>query len=166
MRTTDKTRPTHNLVAYLHLSKKHSIPISLFLALQDESKFIVMTLLIVNKNIQSSESTLWIRTKVASIPSHYPRDDRSVKMIESSENIEFRDYADESQLEHVMKLVTTDLSEPYSSTCTVLVGSKVGAKPPVTVWNRFIGMRGHHSKHRQSHGSVCPILFEKNCAFV
>jgi hypothetical protein len=31
-------------------------------------------------------------------------------------SIEFKDYKDESQLEHVMKLVTTDLSEPYSST--------------------------------------------------
>lgn len=55
-------------------------------------------------------------------------------MRESSEEIEFRDYADESQLEHVMKLVTTDLSEPYSSTftqregnfCAVPVGSKNG----------------------------------------
>lgn len=30
-------------------------------------------------------------------------------------NIEFQDYCDESQLGHVMKLVTADLSEPYSS---------------------------------------------------
>ena len=29
--------------------------------------------------------------------------------------IEFQDYKDESQLEHVMKLVLQDLSEPYSS---------------------------------------------------
>lgn len=34
----------------------------------------------------------------------------------SENNIEFKDYKDESQLEHVMKLVLQDLSEPYSST--------------------------------------------------
>ena len=32
------------------------------------------------------------------------------------DDIEFVDYVDESQLEHVMKLVLQDLSEPYSST--------------------------------------------------
>jgi hypothetical protein len=31
------------------------------------------------------------------------------------EGIEFVDYANESQLEHVMDLVSRDLSEPYSS---------------------------------------------------
>lgn len=40
------------------------------------------------------------------------------------EGIEFVDYADESQLEHVMDLVSRDLSEPYSSkylySCIVL----------------------------------------------
>lgn len=34
----------------------------------------------------------------------------------SASKIEFKDYKDESQLEHVMKLVLQDLSEPYSST--------------------------------------------------
>jgi peptide alpha-N-acetyltransferase len=33
-----------------------------------------------------------------------------------SNQIEFQDYMDESQLDHVMQLVTKDLSEPYSST--------------------------------------------------
>ena len=33
----------------------------------------------------------------------------------SLDDIEFVDYVDESQLEHVMKLVLQDLSEPYSS---------------------------------------------------
>jgi hypothetical protein len=36
-------------------------------------------------------------------------------MTNSSSSVEFKDYEDESQLEHVMKLVTKDLSEPYSS---------------------------------------------------
>lgn len=31
-------------------------------------------------------------------------------------SFEFADYVDETQLEHVMKLVLQDLSEPYSST--------------------------------------------------
>lgn len=33
----------------------------------------------------------------------------------SKNEIEFRDYMNESQLDHVMQLVTQDLSEPYSS---------------------------------------------------
>jgi hypothetical protein len=36
------------------------------------------------------------------------------------DEIEFIDYVDESQLEHVMKLVIQDLSEPYSSTLSLL----------------------------------------------
>jgi hypothetical protein len=33
-----------------------------------------------------------------------------------TKSFEFADYVDETQLEHVMKLVLQDLSEPYSST--------------------------------------------------
>ena len=40
---------------------------------------------------------------------------RQEKLISASEDIEFVDYEDETQLEHVMKLVIQDLSEPYSS---------------------------------------------------
>jgi hypothetical protein len=34
----------------------------------------------------------------------------------AAEDIEFVNYENEAQLEHVMNLVTKDLSEPYSST--------------------------------------------------
>ena len=36
-------------------------------------------------------------------------------------DILFVDYKDESQLDHVMKLVIQDLSEPYSSECKILI---------------------------------------------
>jgi hypothetical protein len=35
--------------------------------------------------------------------------------VEESEDVVFQDYVDESQLEHVTRLVERDLSEPYSS---------------------------------------------------
>eukprot|EP00980_Cylindrotheca_fusiformis_P009497 scaffold2076_cov106-Cylindrotheca_fusiformis.AAC.6 len=79
---------------------------------------------------------------------------------ESNSTIEFQDYMDESQLDHVMKLVTKDLSEPYS---TVDNGKPIGCVvgkidqeeailqngAPTSVPTGYIGMLAVQSSYRR-----------------
>jgi 2-hydroxy-3-keto-5-methylthiopentenyl-1-phosphate phosphatase len=57
----------------------------------------------------------------------------SVALAIDDDEIEFIDYVDESQLEHVMKLVIQDLSEPYSSTSLLLSCGDAPSLPVVHV---------------------------------